>query len=64
MTQHNRLLHGARAPRAVSTTALVTLATLLALAGCVRDEQPLMGDSTGTQTPQPPGGSPSTPTPG
>ena len=39
---------------------------MLALAGCVRDEQPattLMGDSTGTQTPQPPGSSPPSTTP-
>jgi hypothetical protein len=41
-------------------TALATLATVLALAGCVRDEQPLTGDNTGTQTPQPPGSSPPT----
>jgi len=63
----NRFQRGARTLRFASPRALAALALVLALAGCVRDEQPatsLMGDSTGTQTPQPPGSSPGTPAPG
>ena len=61
MTHHNRLPRGARAPCIASAAVLATLA--IVLAGCVRDEQPLMGDSAGTQTPQPPGSSPPSTTP-
>ena len=57
------MIHDNRFAPAARTRGLAfasALATLLALAGCVRDEQPLMGDNTGTQTPQPPGSSPPT----
>jgi len=62
----NRFQRSERTLRFASPRALAALALLLAIAGCVRDEQPttLTGDSTGTQTPQPPGSSPGTPAPG
>ena len=66
MNHDNRFQRSARILRFASPGALATLALVLALAGCVRDEQPataLMGDSTGTQTPQPPGSSPPSTTP-
>jgi hypothetical protein len=54
----NRFGPAARARGLAMVSALAALATVLALAGCVRSEQPLTGDNT--QTPQPPGSSPPT----
>ncbi|HUL80686.1 MAG TPA: hypothetical protein VL131_01005, partial [Gammaproteobacteria bacterium] len=58
MIHENRFGPAARARGVAVFSALAALATVLALAGCVRSEQPLTGDNT--QTPQPPGSSPPT----